>query len=73
MERRLVFDVLGYFWIAYSLYFVISNVERSKILCPGCEKQFDGPRWRHDKCQHCGLAAWSPVPDHQTTGVVQLQ
>lgn len=67
MERRLVFDVLSYFWIAYSFYFVISNVKRSKILCPRCGKIFDGPRWRHDICKNCGLAAWSPLDTHHTT------
>ena len=66
MERRFVFDALGLLWIAYGIYFAVASSERSaKVLCPRCSKTFDGPRWRHDICQNCGLAAWSPLSNQE--------
>jgi hypothetical protein len=67
-DRILVFRVLGFIWIGYSMYFAITNAKRSsKVLCPRCKGQFDGPRLRHDICKNCGLAAWSPLETHHTT------
>ena len=66
LERRWVFNVLGLLWIAYSIHFAVSNTKRSsKVLCPRCRKRFDGARWRHDICQNCGLAAWSPLSNQE--------
>lgn len=66
LERRFVFNALGLFWIAYGIYFAVSNSKRtSKVRCPRCSEAFDGPRWRHDICQNCGLAAWSPLSNQE--------
>ena len=66
LERRFVFNALGLFWGAYGIYFAVSNSKRtSNVLCPRCGKTFDGPRWRHDTCQNCGLAAWSPFTNQE--------
>jgi hypothetical protein len=67
IERKFVFNGLGLVWIACSIYFAMSNNTRvSKILCPRCRERFDSPRWRHDICRNCGIAAWSPVADQET-------
>lgn len=64
--RRYIFNGLGFIWIAYGGYFAISNSKRAeKVLCPRCKKRFDGPRWKHDSCQNCGLCAWSPLSNQE--------
>ena len=66
MERRFVFNTLGFFLTAYGIYFAVANSTRSsKICCPRCGEPFDGLRWGHDICRNCGIAAWSPLADQE--------